>query len=205
MDVWMTQEGNGGKDLKVGGSAVWQRIKSTEFKFEKKVSKGPWNVHHPWSLLFITPSALKLPATNACRSAPSGKTLLALTWLRCLSCLKLPLSCLKYHFRQLSQLSQVKARSVFPDASSTLSTDTKVHSMWPSTTHDKLLIEWAPACSNAMYTSHWSVFYCCLWRPHSSLPSHQGKKIQYMEHSSTIHMTSEIHQPLPCSPSFKES
>ena len=25
------------------------------------------------------------------------------------------LSCLKYHFRQLSQLSQVKARSVFPD------------------------------------------------------------------------------------------
>ena len=38
----------------------------------------------------------------------SGKTLLALTWLRCLSCLKLSLSCLKYHFRQLSQ---VKARS----------------------------------------------------------------------------------------------
>ena len=47
--------------------------------------------------------------------AASGKTFLALTWLRCLSCLKLSLSCLKYHFRQLSQLSQVKARSVFLD------------------------------------------------------------------------------------------
>ena len=65
-----------------------------------------------WTSKYTTPTMQATQWPNP----PSEKTFLALTWLRCLSCLKLSLSCLKYHFRQLSQLSQVKARSVFPDA-----------------------------------------------------------------------------------------
>ena len=45
----------------------------------------------------------------------SGKTLLALTWLSWLSCLKWYFRQLKDNLRQLRHLSQVKARSVFPD------------------------------------------------------------------------------------------
>ena len=49
------------------------------------------------------------------RSPTSGKTLLALTWLSWLSCLKWYFRQLKDNLRQLRHLSQVKARSVFPD------------------------------------------------------------------------------------------
>ena len=45
----------------------------------------------------------------------SGKTLLALTWLSWLSCLKWYFRQIKDNLRQLRHLSQVKARSVFPD------------------------------------------------------------------------------------------
>ena len=45
----------------------------------------------------------------------SGKTLLTLTWLSWLSCLKWYFRQLKDNLRQLRHLSQVKARSVFPD------------------------------------------------------------------------------------------
>ena len=83
---------------------------------------GPARYSHSMRLVCDYVSSLKWPPHpqphtigKSQTQASSGKTFLALTWLRCLSCLKLSLSCLKYHFRQLSQLSQVKARSVFPN------------------------------------------------------------------------------------------
>ena len=53
--------------------------------------------------------------TSFLNSQTSGKTLLALTWLSWLCCLKWYFRQLKDNLRHLSHLSQVKAKSVFPD------------------------------------------------------------------------------------------
>ena len=85
----------------------------------KSFSKAKhWDKSHRWGTCTCLSSQLAAPFLS---HVTSGKTLLALTWLGCLSCYKLSLSCLKYHFRQQSQLSQVKAVSVFPPPSPPIS------------------------------------------------------------------------------------
>ena len=68
----------------------------------------------PWSKSIIF--TCHVSSLHSCQQVESsGKTLLALTWLSWLSCLKWYFRQLKDNLRQLRHLSQVKARSVFPD------------------------------------------------------------------------------------------
>ena len=93
-----------------------KEILTITFMFPEEDLVDPHILAQTTPYICLTPP---LPPTSfqciAQKASTSGKTLLALTWLSCLSCLKWYFRQLKDNLRQLRHLSQVKARNVFPD------------------------------------------------------------------------------------------